>query len=133
VTSSDDPASFASGSDLLRTSGQPWSRPLYNVSRSFIPLYQKLREDRLVSDELDSSLSTLPVKRLVYSLNQLLYTINDPFTVDFGPNARNLTVITERGMATIQLRKQFFDGRVCCRGFPYTGAYYLASSIFHTI
>ena len=30
VTSSDDPASFDSGSDLLRTDGLPWSRPLFS-------------------------------------------------------------------------------------------------------
>jgi hypothetical protein len=54
VTSSDDPASFESGSDLLKSNGQPWSRPLFVVSRLYIPLYEKLREERLVPDDLDA-------------------------------------------------------------------------------
>ena len=32
VTSSDDPASFEIGSDLLRADGLQWSRPLYVLS-----------------------------------------------------------------------------------------------------
>jgi hypothetical protein len=60
VASSDDPASFESGSDLLRTNGWPWSRPIYLLSKYYLPLYKKLREERLVPDDLDAVLSTLP-------------------------------------------------------------------------
>ena len=44
----DDPASFESGSDLLRTNGQIWSRPLYVLPKFYILLYEKLREEHLV-------------------------------------------------------------------------------------
>jgi hypothetical protein len=58
VTSSKDPASFESGSDLLKSNGQPWSRPLWILPRYYNRLYEKLREDRLVPDDLDAVLST---------------------------------------------------------------------------
>ena len=51
VTSSDDPASFESGSDLLRRDGLPWRRPLYLLSTYFPPMYEKLREEQLVPDD----------------------------------------------------------------------------------
>jgi hypothetical protein len=77
VTSSDDPASFESGSDLLRTDGLPWSRPLYILTRIFPPLYEKLQEERLIPDDLDRFLLTLPPASINYSRSQILYTLND--------------------------------------------------------
>ena len=68
VTSSDDPASFENGSGLLRIDGQPWSRPLCVLPKQYLSLYEKLREDRLVPDDLDAVLSTLPNKKLHYRL-----------------------------------------------------------------
>jgi len=59
VTSSDDPSSFESGSDLLLVDGQPWSRPLHALPKYYLPLYDKLREEQLVSDDLDKVLSNL--------------------------------------------------------------------------
>ena len=120
VTSSDDPASFASGSDLLRKNGQVWSRPLFNISKTFTPLYQKLREDGLVPDDLDSILSTFPSKRRIYS--QFIHTLNDTFIVDFGKDSQFFPVITEQGMTTLPFRRHFFDARQWHQGLPYTGA-----------
>ena len=122
ITSSDDPASFASGADLLRIDGQPWSRPLFAISKYFPPLYAKLREDRLVPDDLDSILSTFPAKRLLYSRSIILYTLNDTFTIDLSSNFLVFSVITEQGMETVYLCKRFMDRRNSC-GAPYTGAY----------
>jgi hypothetical protein len=56
VTSSDDPSSFESGSDLLLVDGQPWSRPLHALPKYYLPLYDKLREEQLISDDLDKVL-----------------------------------------------------------------------------
>lgn len=62
VASSDDHASFESGSDLLRLDGQPWSHSLYPSLK--ISLYsvvcEKLRKDGLVplADDLDAVLLT---------------------------------------------------------------------------
>jgi hypothetical protein len=123
VTSSDDPASFESGSDLLKPHGQPWSRPLFVVSRFYIPLYEKLREERLVSDDLDSVLSTFPLKLPSYGRNQYLYTLNDTFIVDFGTQHPCFRVITEQGMEVLDFIGLFYEDRGGSRITPYTGAY----------
>ena len=81
VAPSDDSASFESGSDLLLPNGQSWSRPLYTVSKYYSLLYEKLREERLVPDDLDTVFSTLPSNRPIYSRS--LYTLNDTFIIDF--------------------------------------------------
>ena len=122
VTSSDDPTSFTNGSDLLRKYGQPWSRPLYIISRSYTPLYEKLREERLVSDELDAILSAFPSKsKLAYSRSQLLYTLNDTIIIDFSNAGQRFFVITEQGVERLACRGHFFDNRDSRRGTPYTG------------
>ena len=123
VAPSDDPASFESGSDLLLTNGQPWARPLYVLSRCYVPLYEKLREEQLVSDDLDRVLSTLPSGNLRYRLSHLLYTINDTFIIDFSSIASSFFVITEQGVERLQFRSHFLDGREMVNGTPYTGAY----------
>jgi hypothetical protein len=123
VTSSDDPASFESGFDLLKPDGQLWSRPLFAVSRFYTPLYEKLREERLVPDDLD--LSTFPHRSLSYGRGQYLYTLNDTFIVDFGAVTHNISVVTEQGMETLIFSGPFCDRRHGVnRGYnPYTGAY----------
>ena len=66
-------------SDLLRTDGLPWSRPLYSLSKS---LYEKLREDQLNPDDLDGVLATIPKNLIQYSRNNVLYTLNDTFILN---------------------------------------------------
>ena len=51
VASRDDLASFDSGSDLLLTNGHRWTRPLYALLNFHLPLYQKLREERIIPDD----------------------------------------------------------------------------------
>jgi hypothetical protein len=123
VTSSDDPASFESGSDLLRTDGLPWSRPLYVLPTYFFPLYRKLREERFVPDDLDRVLLTLPPARLNYCRSHILYTLNDTFIVDFSDKVIQLFVITERGVESLFNRILFSDQRQRFIYLPYTGAY----------
>jgi hypothetical protein len=119
VTSSDDPASFESGSDLLKPNGQTWSRPLPFVSRFFTPLYEKLREERLVPDDLDS---TFPHRFPRYGQNQYLYTLNDTFIVDFH-GTKTLTIVTEQGMEELKFTGPFYERRHGAMKVPYTGAY----------
>jgi hypothetical protein len=119
VASSDDHASFESGSDLLRLDGRPWSRSLCNVSKNYIPLYEKLREEGFVSDDLDAVLSTFT--KLPNGRCQSIYTLNDPFIVDFSCN-RLFSVVTEKGMEILLLKGTFEDQRPT-RMMPYTGAY----------
>jgi hypothetical protein len=124
VASSDDPASFESGSDLLKPNGQPWSRPLYGLSKYYIPLYEKLREERLVPDDLDAVLSSFPPRVSRYGRGQLLYTLNDAFTVDFSIHARFFSVVTEQGTQRLPFVAPFCETRPRnVRNLPYTGAY----------
>ena len=120
VVSSDDPASFDSGSDLLRLNGQIWSRSLYVLSKQYVPLYEKLKEEQLVPDYLDAILSTFPQAIL---RSQILYTLNDTFIIDFSNYSTAFTIITEQGVDTLRFRLPFLDTRDWCKCLPYTGAY----------
>ena len=120
VVSSDDPASFDSGSDFLRLNGQIWSRSLYVLSKQYIPLYEKLKEEQLVPEYLDAILSTLPQ---AFLRSQLLYTLNDTFIIDFSKYSTAFTIITEQGVDTLEFGAPFIDTRGWCRCPPYTGAY----------
>jgi hypothetical protein len=124
VAPSDDFASFESGSDLLTANGQPWSRPLSVLPKHSIPLYEKLREDRLVPDDLDAVLLTFAQRIPQYRQTQILYTLNDAFIVNFSNIVVSLWVITERGMEILRLTGLFNQDRDIIRYFmPYTGAY----------
>ena len=122
VASSDDFTSFESGSDLLLTNGRPWSRSLYILSKRYFPLYEKLREERLVPDDLHAVLSTFPSQSLSYRRSQLLYTLNDTFIVDFSGESI-LFVITEQGAKRLPFLKTFSNSRGSNATKPYTGAY----------
>ena len=124
VTSSDDAASFESGSDLLRLNGRPWSRLLPFLSLYNSPLYEKLREERLVPDDLDRVLSTsISNVNSYYRGVTRLYTLNDPFIVDFSKKALYSLVITEKAIEKMVVMKKFVDQRKKCKAAPYTGAY----------
>ena len=122
VASSDDHASFKSGFDLLTINGQrPWSRSLYYVSKFFLPLYEKLREEGFVSDELNAILSNYPSQK---PRCQLLYTLNDTFVIDFSITQQCLFVITEHGIAPLRFRGPWVDHRDSPNSrAPYTGIY----------
>jgi hypothetical protein len=122
IISGGDPTSFESGSDLLKLNGQPWSRPLCILSRCYKPLYERLREDRLVPDDLDAILSTFTSKVSSYNRSQLLYTLNDTFIVDFSCAQQYFFVITEQGMKSIRFDTPFFERRGGLKTSPYTGA-----------
>ena len=119
VASNDDSASFESGSDLLSLNGQPWSISLIQVSKYHIPLYSKLRQEGLVSDDLDAVLSNFPAT--VRGCHHL-YTLNDTFIVDFSIKDLYFLVITEQGVERIELRRSFVELRPKLKS-PYTGAY----------
>ena len=122
VASDDDPGSFERGSDLLKPNGRLWSRPLYVLSKFYIPLYEKLREERLVSDDLHAVLSTFPPNLPKYPKCQFLYTLNDTFTIDFSMGVHSLFIITERGankLNFVLLFSLYYPTRI----ISYRGAY----------
>jgi hypothetical protein len=117
LASDDNFASFESGSDLLQRNGRPWSLPLYCVSKysSYRLLYEKLREERLVPDDLDAALSTLPAKMCTYSLGHVLFTLNDPFILNLNAQSVTLLIITGQGVEKVRFYSRI-EG-------PYTGGY----------
>jgi len=117
VASSDDYASFESGDDL-KSNGQPWSRSLYRLSKYYIPLYEKLREDGLVPDDLHAILSSFPT---IVHRGQLLYTLNDTFIVDFSSQGLSFNVITDKGTENGRFHRPFIEKRPRCLT-PYTGS-----------
>ena len=62
------------GRYLVRTDDRPRSRPVYAVSKYYIPLYEKLKEERFIPYDLDTVLSILPSKYLCYCRNHFLYS-----------------------------------------------------------
>ena len=48
---------------LLRRNGLPCSHPLYSLSKHYSPLYEKLREEQFIPDDLDRVLATFPIKK----------------------------------------------------------------------
>ena len=123
VTSSCDPVSFESGSDLLRPDGRPWSRPLFSLSKYYLSLYERLREDGLIPDDLHTALATLPSKRYRYHRSNVLYTLNDTFTVDFSSSGTFFFLITEQGVKSLALFKLFSVRHENRDPRPFTGAY----------
>jgi hypothetical protein len=121
LATDDSFASFESGSDLLRINGRPWSRPLYFVSKYYRLLYERLREDRLVPDDLDAALSTFPAKKARYRQVNILYTLNDPTVVHFNIRSVNFLVVTEQGVEEIRFILKNTRGHEVQK--PYTGGY----------
>ena len=125
VASSNDVASFKSGSDLLRPNGHPWTRPLYSIPKIHSHLYEKLREENLVSDDLDRVLSTsLSINPNPAHRSHILYTLNDIFIVNFSITTTTLFVVTEKSVQKMELYRIFSDGRGIPTGIrPYSGIY----------
>ena len=121
VVSSDHPTSFASGSDLMRKNGQLWSRPLHVLPKYYKAIYEKLREEGLVPDDLHAALLALPKQNFRYSRSQFLFTLRDTFIIDFHKSAQHLCVVTEKGMETLPFVKLSSEKRGPYRTRPYKG------------
>ena len=92
----------------------------FSVSQNTILLcMKKLREERLVSDDLGTVLSTFTrVPRC-----QQIYTLNDPFIVDLEKIDQDFTIITEQAMELLRFNGPLADCRSIRRPItPYTGA-----------
>jgi len=98
-------------------------RPLCILPHLYPPLYEKLREEGFVPDDLDRVLSTLPLKEY-RRRSQRLYTLNDPFIVDFSAKHKgtHFFYITEKGIGRMPFFNTFADFRDRPLGCPYTGS-----------
>ena len=101
--------------------GQPWSRPLHVLPKRYTLVYEKLREERLIPDDLHAALSAIPKTLALNSRTQFLYTLHDTFIIDFSKYAHSLYVITEKGMGTLPCSALFSDKRAMYSREPYQG------------
>ena len=122
------------GRTLLRANGRPWARPLYGLSKFYIPLYmyEKLKEEQIIPVDLYAVLSTLPSKKCSYRRSHFLYTLSDKFIVDFSSSSLCFFVITEKGLESIVFDKIFSDRSKMHMGRSYTGAYTIHSRYCYT-
>ena len=86
-------------------------------------LYEKLRLDQLIPDDLDGALATIPKNLIQYSRNNVLYTLNDTFTSMSLTLRRISSPLPDQGVESLRLIRLFFrcsSNVYECR--PYTGA-----------
>ena len=90
-------------SDLLRTDGVCHGRVHFILFQNPITsLYEKLRQDQLIPDDLDGALATIPKNLIQYSRNSVLYTLNDTFILNVSHSTPYFFAVIEsrRGVAT---------------------------------
>ncbi|KAI0056456.1 hypothetical protein BV25DRAFT_1920998 [Artomyces pyxidatus] len=96
VTTSNDPASFASGSDLKLPDGQPW-----NVPPSFITPRFQLGEalmQLLLAEKLVNQTQLDIWDRLPRQNSPFLTQLEQPFPVDFSSHAWTCWLVSEHGV-----------------------------------
>ena len=122
LTPVNDPKAFEQGEDLHLSNGQPWRRPIYSIATNSVlgPLYDKLRQEGLVSSKLDKALKALPKLTFMYSRCQIIHTLTDTFILDLSSDWHTLVAISEKGIAPIHILRQFRDFRLDVT--PYKGA-----------
>ena len=95
------------------------------LSKYYIPMFEKLKEDGFVPDDLAAALSTFPEKLPTGSGRccggQNLYKLNDTFILDFSAREQYFTVITENGIESLKFA--LFLDSLAKITLPYTGAY----------
>lgn len=125
LTPVNDPKAFDHGEDLHLSDERPWRRPIYSIATNSVlgPLYDKLRQEGLVSPELDKALKALPKLSIMYSRCQIVHSLSDTFKLDLSSDWHTLFAISEKGIAPIQILRQFRDLRLDTT--PYKGAYAL--------
>ena len=106
----------------MKKNGETWSRPLFVLPKYYIPLYEKLREELFVPDDLNTALSTFPDRFPRYrGHSQFLYSLNDTFILTFSIGRQSFIVITEQGTMFLQPNSLFGVESAGKRHLPYTG------------
>ena len=95
----------------------------FSFSQNIIfPLYEKLREELFVPDDLNTALSTFPDRFPRYrGHSQFLYSLNDTFILTFSIGRQSFIVITEQGTMFLQPNSLFGVESAGKRHLPYTG------------
>ncbi|KAG5638226.1 hypothetical protein H0H81_001227 [Sphagnurus paluster] len=90
LTTADDPALFASGTDLIGPHGQPWAVSLPRLlDASQAPLKQRLLLDQLVDPDFIATLERSWIKRPTnYDKTPALHHLEDPFYANLDKEIR---------------------------------------------
>ena len=108
-------------SKVGRTFCDRMSRPLIRISKHYPSLYENLREDGMISNNLDTVLAAFPSK--IPANSRLFHTLNDTFLYDFGSKKFHFLAVTEQGAERVSLFDIMSDARDHMRNSrPYTGA-----------
>jgi hypothetical protein len=115
ITTSNDPSTFASGTDLLGLTSQPWRLPLMDIAtaKQYNGLRQLLLEDDLVAAEVIQQCvricddwnvpdNSSQRRRFIHSFGQLFY-------VEFGSHGLTLFVVTNDSCPKVYIKRLFID------------------------
>ena len=115
------PEMFATGKDLEKPDGEPWGLPLFTLfDTGFRPLYEKLVEDGLVTQDVQQALISLSssAKFRTFILGHrrcgsppVLHNLSDPFTIDLSTFCLSLFALTDTGFAHTMWHQPFRDDR----------------------
>ena len=115
------PETFTTGKDLEKPDGERWGLPLFTlINTGLRPLYEKLVEDGLVTQEMQKSLvsfsSSAKFRPFVMGhrssgLPPVLYNLSDSFTIDLSTYRLSLFALTDTGFARTLWSPPFQDGR----------------------
>ena len=98
---------FERGEDLKLPSGEPWRRPLFTLTpgASHKPFYDKLVEEGLVNQDVDRVVAEFCTTAGVPSFLRawrydwnVLYSLSDPFDVDFTYADHHMRGLTHTGI-----------------------------------
>jgi hypothetical protein len=113
LTSSNDPASFKEGKDLIRHDYRPWNRSLLCIvaSKGLEAVKTQLLADGLVDPPLISQCERL-VKDHAYERPSpiTLYTLNQPFFVDLSHGGFRCRVVGEDALSLLHVQHMFQAG-----------------------
>ena len=98
------PEEFAKSEDLKRPDGKVWQAPVYVLAKhpSWKPLFDKIMEDGLISQDLHTSINTLLSEKGKTALPVLgndgvLYSLSDTFKLDLSFRSQTLWAVTDKG------------------------------------
>jgi hypothetical protein len=112
ITTSNDPSTFATGTDLLRPNTLPWQIPLIRIvgTKSCIGMRRLLVDDGSITEELmrqywypDSTYTR--IKGVVR--NRIIHSFGQLFDVDFRREETPIYVVTNGSCQKTRLRRLF--------------------------
>ena len=113
------PEMFATGKDLAKPDGEPWGLPLFTlINTGFRPLYERLVEDGLVTQDVQQLLTSFSSSAKFRSFilghrrsgsPPVLRSLSDPFTINLSAGEFSLFALTNTGFTHTMWPQPFRD------------------------